>query len=72
MPKQPEALRLAQALNDRKDVYEAAAAELRRLHAENQELLEILQDIAPGRGAGFYQRGKELFDHLTKSQGKQP
>ena len=45
--KQPEALRLAEHLERfRSFPDDQAAAELRRLHAVNQELLEALQKIA--------------------------
>jgi hypothetical protein len=46
MTTQPEALRLADFLDDQYDPshnLEEAAAELRRLHAVNQELLESLR-----------------------------
>ncbi len=46
MADQPEALRLADFLDDQYDPshnLEEAAAELRRLHAVNQELLESLR-----------------------------
>jgi hypothetical protein len=46
MTDQPEALRLADFLDDQYDPshnLEKAAAELRRLHAVNQELLEALR-----------------------------
>jgi hypothetical protein len=47
--KQPEDLRLADVLNNNMLVYglrgREAAAELRRLHAENAELLDALKDI---------------------------
>jgi len=50
MSEQPEALRLADALdrysNGPLDFKHEAAAELRRLHAVNQELLEALKRIA--------------------------
>ncbi len=46
MTKQPEALRLADALEqDRFDEPHGAAAELRRLHAVNVELLEALKKV---------------------------
>jgi hypothetical protein len=52
MSNQPEALRLADALEDDlselgvwgQDIADSAAAELRRLHAVNQELLTLLKD----------------------------
>ena len=44
--KQPEALWLADELEAQAGTYDcAAAAELRRLHALNQELLEALQSV---------------------------
>ena len=54
MADQPEALRLADFLDDQYDPshnLEEAAAELRRLHAVNQELLEALEKIADWHGA---------------------
>jgi len=58
MSKQPEALRLADALENNleqydgyalppssQDIADAAAAELRRLHAVNSEMLEALKKI---------------------------
>ena len=52
MSTQPEALRLADALETcarEKSLFgaTAAAAELRRLHAVNQELLEALKECLP-------------------------
>lgn len=47
MTTQPEALRLAEALqtgSHHRPVLDRSAAELRRLHAVNQELLEALKD----------------------------
>ena len=43
----PKALLLAQALHDRKDVYEDAADELRRLHAMTERRLtdEVIADL---------------------------
>lgn len=48
MSKQPEALRLAEHLESFRsfDADQAAAAELRRLHAENAELIQELRNIA--------------------------
>ena len=47
--KQPEALRLAEALDSRREpspthYVSQAAAELRRLHAENEKLLAVLEE----------------------------
>jgi len=51
MGNQPEALRLADALEDASIASSAfkhtIAAELRRLHAVNQELLEALKEVGP-------------------------
>jgi mevalonate kinase len=55
MSTQPEALRLANALEDatprtaeyHEDIDTRAATELRRLHAANQELLEALKVLEP-------------------------
>jgi hypothetical protein len=49
MSEQPEALRLANALTKYLGGNTAtqAAAELRRLHAVNQELLDVLKEIEP-------------------------
>jgi hypothetical protein len=46
MKTQPEALRLADILNEESESWwdDAAAAELRRLHAVNQELLALLKE----------------------------
>jgi hypothetical protein len=43
----PKALRLAQALNNRQDVYDDAADELRRLHAMTERRLtdEVIADL---------------------------
>ena len=46
MSDKPEALLLAGQLESGEPVTGSAAAELRRLHAVNQELLEALQKIA--------------------------
>ena len=49
--KQPEALRLADAIDERKCTYgdvDAAADELRRLHEVNAELVEALRAVIRG------------------------
>ena len=56
MADQPEALRLADALEGRAErawTRVEAAAELRRLHALNAELLEALKRIADPRNIHF-------------------
>ena len=66
--KQPEALWLADELEAQAGTYDcAAAAELRRLHALNQELLEALKEIEklPGMSsANLYARRA-----IAKAQG---
>lgn len=68
MSKQPEALRLADVLMKDGDAWdEKAAAELRRLYALNQELLEALKEIEklPGMSsANLYARRA-----IAKAQG---
>ena len=56
MSEQPEALRLADALNEKPDSdghCREAAAELRRLHEVNQQLLDALKEIADGASSEF-------------------
>tara|TARA_R110000868_G_scaffold52833_2_gene166405 strand:- start:1720 stop:1980 length:261 start_codon:yes stop_codon:yes gene_type:complete len=48
MTQQPEALRLADELRHWRSPDKEAAAELRRLHEVNQELLEALKDMNSG------------------------
>jgi hypothetical protein len=73
MNKQPEALRLADVLDhvelrpsDYKDV-DKAAAELRRLHALNGELLEALKDMGARYGLTDQARAA-----IAKAEGEQP
>lgn len=63
MNTQPEALRLADALQSDFDPdwmlnegYDTIAAELRRLHEVNQELLEALKDVM------YWDNGKPEWD----------
>jgi hypothetical protein len=80
MKEQPEALRLADRLDlwgDQGDLLEAAA-ELRRLHEVNQELLEALKEAADaleiasnGGGVNFYQYAKEARAAIAKATGEQ-
>ena len=67
MTTQPEALRLADLLDAHQfDEPHAAAAELRRLHAQRDALLEALKEAAEALeiaadngGVNFYQYAKE-------------
>jgi len=63
---QPEALRLADAL-DRQflHVCEPAAAELRRLHTINAQLLEALEDYAQ---YGMSQKARAAIDAAAKGE----
>jgi hypothetical protein len=57
MADQPEALRLANLIdhgNDSSWIEREAAAELRRLHAVNQELLESLKDLTTAQDLNAY------------------
>ena len=82
MKKQPEALRLA----DKMSSYNLcsgyawhchkAAAELRRLHEVNQELLEALKDAtegleiaSAGGGVDFYAYAKTARAAINKAEG---
>lgn len=70
MTDQPEALRLAEWLETSPTTHDkAAAAELRRLHDVNQELVEALKGfVEMGRGfdMGDIRRGREI---LAKAEG---
>ena len=76
--KQPEALLLAGQLESGEPVTGSAAAELRRLHAVNQELLEALQwyeakAVQMGRAA-IHQDSKlmlELMKEIAVEYGAQ-
>ena len=79
MSTQPEALRLADAI-DYPDVSFGieAATELRRLHEVNQELLEALKEAADALetasndgGVNFYQYAKEARAAINKAIGEQ-
>ena len=59
----PEALRHAQEL-DRRGLLEEAA-ELRRLHAENQELLEVLKELVEIVEDAISQRSAKDLDSFT-------
>jgi hypothetical protein len=82
MTKQPEALRLAYLLEVSSDnptlinVDKRCAAELRRLHEVNQELLEALQslidmDVAYQRGPRVEEAVEAARAAINKATGKQ-
>ena len=77
---QPEALRLADALEKHLGGNTAtqAAAELRRLHKVNKELLAALKDAAEvleiastGGGVDFYAFAKTAREAIDKAEGEQ-
>ena len=85
MTTQPEALRMAERL-ERYDAERSgyakhchkAAAELRRLHEVNQELLEALKDAteglkiaSAGGGVDFYAYAKTARAAIAKAEGEQ-
>jgi hypothetical protein len=82
MTKQPEALRLAYLLEVSSDnptlinVDKRCAAELRRLHEVNQELLEALQslidmDVAYQRGPRVEEAVEAARAAINKEKGEQ-
>ena len=76
--KQPEALRLADILATHYDIYcdaAEAAAELRRLHAQNAKILEALQMnaqtlawLANGKCRGFHPKLPTANDALDAAR----
>ena len=74
MSNKPEALRLAEHLErfrsfpDDQD----AAAELRRLHEVNQELLEALKVLVENGGIGPEQMFHDARAAIAKATGEQP
>ena len=77
MTTQPNALRLA----DKMSSYSLssgyawhchkAAAELRRLHEVNQELLEVLKEILDGEGKSFRNIWEQARAAINKAEGEQ-
>ena len=68
-----EALKLANALDKYRTPPEAAqaAAELRRLHEANQELLEVLKEILDGEGKSFRNIWEQARAAIAKAEGEQ-
>lgn len=74
--KQPEALRLAEALDayHTRSIHKEAAAELRRLHALNAELLEALKAIKDHpntRHEVEAQLGESTWNAIAKAEGQE-
>jgi hypothetical protein len=68
---QPEALRLADALDVGEISYTGmckAAAELRRLHEVNQELLAALKEILDGEGKSFRELCEQARAAIAKGE----
>ena len=70
---QPEALRLTQVApylenGERGQWIVAAAAELRRLHEVNQELLAALKEILDGEGKSFRELCEQARAAIAKAE----
>ena len=73
MTTQPEALRLAQVApylegGERGQWIMSAAAELRRLHESNQELLAALKEILDGEGKSFRELCEQARAAIAKAE----
>ena len=75
MTTQSNALKLADELDlyatgdaHQRDI-EQAAAELRRLHEANQELLEVLKEILDGEGKSFRNIWEQARAAIAKAEG---
>ena len=72
MTTQPEALRLADALGKYRTPPEAtqAAAELRRLHESNLELVAALKEILDGEDQSFRVLCEQARAAIAKAEGE--
>jgi hypothetical protein len=73
MTTQPEALRLADWMewNDASmEVQNEAAAELRRLHESNQELLAALKEMLDGENKSFRELCEQSRAAIAKGEAK--
>ena len=73
MTTQPEALRLADELSKshlNHHINHAAAAELRRLHELNQELLAALKEILDGENKSFRELCQQARAAIAKGEAK--
>lgn len=70
--KQPEALRLAEILDSfhEADEVQPMAAELRRLHALNAELLEELRNIAKANPREWDEETRDQFQQWAQSRAR--
>ena len=71
---QPEALRLTQAApylegGERGQWIVAAAAELRRLHESNTELVKALEEMLDGEGSSFRVLCEQARAAINKAEG---
>lgn len=71
---QPEALRLAQVApylegGERGQWIMSAAAELRRLHEVNQELVKALEEMLDGEGSSFRELCEQARAAINKAEG---
>ena len=70
--KQPEALRLAEILDSfhEADEVQPMAAELRRLHAVNAELLKELRNIAKANQREWGEEMRDQFQQWAQSRAR--
>ena len=69
---QPEALALADILDRRVlQAHADAAAELRRLHESNTELLAALKEILDGESKSFRELCEQARAAINKAEGEQ-
>lgn len=70
--KQPEALRLAEILDSfhEADEVQPMAAELRRLHAVNAELLKELRNIAKANPREWGEEMRDQFQQWAQSRAR--
>ena len=72
MTTQPEALRLADILQHKLPsikCLEVAAAELRRLHESNQELIAALKEMLDGENKSFRELCEQARAAIAKAEG---
>ena len=73
MSTQPEALRLADALqtgSHHRPVLDRSSAELRRLHEANQELLGALKEVFYGEGKSYRELLQQARAAIAKAEGE--
>ena len=75
MTAQPEALRLADELSKshlNHHINHAAAAELRRLHESNTELVKALEEMLDGKGSSFRVLCEQARAAIAKAERTTP